>query len=503
MELFEAIGKQQELESLSKERLIERVEILENECTRLVKELYEFRQQKLSEEQLRIILGEQISQLRGELYGSKSERYKKPVKDKEEKSDPKPRIKKPSERYPNVPVREQVIGGEAPQCEVCGEQMVDSGLREESEQLTVIPKRYEIVRTQRVKYRCSCQGCMKTEPMPARILPGSSYSDEMIVDVALSKYCDLIPVQRYVSMAGRNGLRGLPAHSLIETTHALADFYRPVYELLKEGVLASRVLHADETPHKMLEGSKTKGWYLWGFANTKHSYFECHPTRSADVASEILKRAACEYLISDVYSGYSKATREANKHRLREEKKPISNVYCNAHARRYFFKCWQSKYKSAEFYLEHYHEIYQLYGQEKNKAPPDIIELRSQMKPHFEAMKERASEELPGYSSKNQYAKALKYFLGNYVGLTIFLEEPVLPPDNNLQERLLRSPVVGRKTWYGTHSKLGAKTTAILFSIVESCKLNGVNPREFFRVCSQDLLNGKLPYTPFEFLSRS
>ena len=74
-----------------------------------------------------------------------------------------------------------------------------------------------------------------------------------------------------------------------------------------------------------------------------------------------------------------------------------------------------------------------------------------------------------------------------------------MPIDNNPQERLLRNPVIGRKTWYGTHSKLGAKTAAILFSLVEACKLNKVNPRDYFKSLVKDLHAGKNAYTPFEY----
>ena len=71
-------------------------------------------------------------------------------------------------------------------------------MTEDSEQLTVIPKKYEVLRQCRVKYGCDCHGCIQTAPAPPRIIEGSSYSDEMIMDVVLSKYCDLIPMQRYV-----------------------------------------------------------------------------------------------------------------------------------------------------------------------------------------------------------------------------------------------------------------------------------------------------------------
>ena len=93
----------------------------------------------------------------------------------------------------------------------------------------------------------------------------------------------------------------------------------------------------------------------------------------------------------------------------------------------------------------------------------------------------------------------MSYFLENYVGLTLCLNHPEIPLDNNSQERSFRSHVVGRKTWYGTHSKRGAETAAILFSIIETCKLNKVNPREYFKKLTEDILAGYPPYTPLEF----
>ena len=112
------------------------------------------------------------------------------------------------------------------------------------------------------------------------------------------------------------------------------------------------------------------------------------------------------------------------------------------------------------------------------------------MRPRFEAMKNRAMSELASYSLKGKYARALKYFLKNYDTLTYFIADADVPIDNNAQERNLRSHVVGRKTWYGTHSKRGALTAAILFSIIETCKLVGVNPRKYFEELVQDLLAG-------------
>lgn len=121
------------------------------------------------------------------------------------------------------------------------------------------------------------------------------------------------------------------------------------------------------------------------------------------------------------------------------------------------------------------------------------------MFPHFLAMKEQALQEMPRYPTGNQYSKALRYFVDNYDGLTLFLTEPDVSIDNNAQERLLRIHVVGRKTWYGTHSEQGAETAAILFTLVETCKLNDVNPRLYFADLVQAILNRQKAFTPVQW----
>lgn len=488
---------QTKFDLLSKDEVIEGYHRLESEYFRAVTEIYRLKYQGLTESQLRLVMSEQLGDLRHELFGSSSERYKKQEKNPSTpKLPPKPRIKKPSERYPNIPIREVNISMDpAPNCTSCGDVMKDSGMTEDSEQLTVIPKKYEILVEKKVKFTCSCHGCILTAAAPARIIEGSSYSDEMIQDVALSKYCDLIPIHRYTAMAGRSGLINLPSNSLIETTHQYAHFLRPAYELIKAKMLESRVLHADETPHRMLEGDDKKSWYLWGFSTPKYCFLECHDTRSGDVASEILLRSQCEVLLSDVYSGYGKAIRIANAVRHAKGLPLIRNAHCNAHARRYFFQTYP-RYREAQFYLDHYHEIYQIEAEAKGQTPSLILELRSRMRDNFLAMKKRAEDELMMYPSSNQYCKALRYFLENYVGLTLFLADPEISIDNNSQERLLRSHVVGRKTWYGTHSKRGAETASIFFTLVETCKLNGVNPRDYFANLTRALLRADPPFLP-------
>ncbi len=494
------ISDSNQIKSFSREDLEKKYTIVTAEIGRLARENYELRNKQMTAGQIKLILEEQLGELRNSVYGSSSERYKKPERPNPPK-EPKPRIKKPSERYPNIPVREQVVEVTPPQCGGCGKTMIPSGLSEESEQLTVIPKKYEILRVIRPKFQCHCRKCLVAAPLPPRIIPGSTYSDEMIQDVVISKYCDLIPIDRYVQMAKRGGLMDLPPQSLIELTHAYADFVAGVYSLIKAEILKARVLHADETPHKMLEGSLIKSWYLWGFSTPTECYLECRNTRSGDVASELLLKSMCEVLLTDVFSGYGKSVRETNIQRELENRVLVANANCNAHARRYFFKS-RVEYPEANFYLDRYHEIYQLNEDSKGKSHAEILEIRSHMRAKFEAMQKQALQELSRYPTNNKFRRALSYFLGNYLGLTLFLEDPEVPIDNNPQERLLRSHVVGRKTWYGTHSERGAFTAAVLFTIMETCKLNGVNPREYLKNLTEDLLAGAPPYTPKDFKSK-
>lgn len=445
----------------------------------------------------------QLVILRHKLYGKSTEKKNKSEanKSKPNKKSPKARSKrdksKLSEKYEELPIMEQHIELQVmPTCSSCQKQLQDSGMTEDSEMLHVIPAKFLIIRQMRHKYRCTgCHSQLITAPLPKRIIPGGMYTDEMILDVALSKYCDLIPIERYSSIAGRSGAVDLPPNSLVSLTHHLASYFEPAYTRLKEEISEARVLHADETPHNMLEGDKKSNWFLWGFSSKNTSYFEIHDSRSGDVASDLLSQTRCEYLVSDVYSGYVKSVKVTNKLRAKMLKPPIYSIYCNAHSRRKFCEAEKNFPEEAIFFIEKYREIYILEADGRFN-PEEFGKKRIEMKPHFEAMKTMAEALLETCSSKSLLAKAIKYFLKNYEGLTRFLGDTELPIDNNQQERLLRNAVIGRKTWYGTHSKRGAKTAAILFSLVESCKLNKINPREYFKKLVQHLHAGGSVFTP-------
>jgi transposase len=253
-------------------------------------------------------------------------------------------------------------------------------------------------------------------------------------------------------------------------------------------------------PHRMLEGDEKSNWYLWGFCDGRNSYFEIHGTRSGDVASSLLAKANCQALMSDVFSGYARAVREANK--LRSGDKQIINVYCNAHARRKFVEAEEGYPKEAAFYIQSYKEIYKIESEVKVLNEAAKCEARQTMGTYFIGMRERCAEDIKNVSLKSSLAKAIGYFTGNFEGLTECINRPEIPLDNNLQERQLRRPVIGRKTWYGTHSKKGARTAAALFTVTQSCRLCKANVREYLSAVVKSLHNGDPPFTPWEFSLR-
>ena len=493
-ELFESIPADK-FAILTKDELVEFNKIQQDLLKQQQKQIKELINKLNQAEEQSLLLDEKYLLLKNKVFGRSSEKSGK-KKDKKEKKDKKKRVLLPSERYPNIDILDQEVSyQEAPTCSCCNEKMIDSGMTEDSEFLTVIPAKYRVVRQRRKKYRCGhCHGDIQTTPAPRRIRPGSAYSDEMILDASLSKYCDLIPMERYAAIAGRAGVMDLPPHSLIQASHYLADFVEGAADKVKEEVLNSEIVYADETVQKLLE--LKKNGRLWGFSNLHASYFEIHATRAGDVASEFLKDSKCRYLMSDVYCGYQKAVRETNVYRQEKNLPLIINIYCNAHVRRKFKDSSQKFPDEAEYFITCYRKIYRL-----EQHPPDNLErkkIRQWQDIYFRLMKRKAEETKNEYSTKSSLYVAMNYLLKNYREFTLFMKLD-LPIDNNHEERQMRNPVIGRKTWYGTHSARGAKTAEIMFTLVESCKLNKINPRQYFKELVANLHQGKGPYSPYQY----
>lgn len=493
---------QSELESMSKDDLIAYVQAMQQSNQYLSKVVTAIEKKKfLDAKDEQVNFSGELLFLRKKVYGRSSEKRPE-ILDIElaKKENPKLSAKKvlPSLRYENLPLIEVSIGlSTMPACGVCGKQMRDMGDQtENSEQITVTKKMYQVIRHKRKKYRCDCQGCIKTAPLPERIKPGSVYSDDFMLDVAISKYFDLIPVERYAKIAEREGLTDVPANSLIECTHHVANFLKPLGAVLLKSVQDEDVLYADETPHKMLEGHEKNSWQLWGFFSETVSYYLADPSRGASVAKSFLKNCNASYLVSDAYSGYNSASEQLKL----ETGKIIKHSYCNAHARRYFINAEVDFLNESKIVIDFYKKIYQIESEIKGLPLEDMKARRAnESKVYWKELKKYLIQIAPMVLEKSALGKAVGYWFNHEKQLAEFLDNPNLPIDNNLSERQLRGPVVGRKTWYGNHSVRGSKTSTQLFSIMQTCKMNKVNPYDYLKNVIQDIHNGKTPITPSDY----
>ena len=127
------------------------------------------------------------------------------------------------------------------------------------------------------------------------------------------------------------------------------------------------------------------------------------------------------------------------------------------------------------------------------------FKLRQQMIPLFEQIKGEGEKIRVNCMPGSMLEKSINYFFNHYEGLTVCTKNIEVELENNFSERNLRSPVVGRKTWYGGHSKRGALTSAVLFSVVQSCLANGINPRQYFPWITEQIHQNNEILTPYEY----
>jgi transposase len=501
LKMFDILPEVTIFDHLTREELIQRINIQAEVQALMKKAIEDLSALANLKSQEHLSIKDQLVIVKNKLFGASSE--KRPSSDDIEKSQSEnlgqtkrskdPRVLLPSLRYPTIPLQESHVAfedGKEPCCKLCaGALKPMNDQTENSEWISVTQKVYYIKRSLRQKYRCeNCHGDVQTAPLIPRIKPGSAFSDEIAIDVAIAKYADHLPVERYVNQAERQGLKGVSHQSLIEQTHYLADFLTPVYLKLKASIQNAKVIQADETHWKMLEGSDKKRWQLWGFFDAKTAYYEAHDTRAAAVAEAFLKNCKAQYLVSDAYAGYTKCTKNTE----------IKNVFCNAHARRKWCEAEDRFKDEVKPMLDWYQDLAAIEKEIKGLTDVEKVAVREKRsKPIFEQMKSYCERlfTLP----KSSLGVAQAYFLNYYAQLTEFLNDGSLPIDNNLSERSLRGPVVGRKNFYGNHSLRGAETMQILYSIIETCKLNGVEPFKYLKDVVVAIHRGSDSVTPSQY----
>ncbi|MEM8997864.1 MAG: IS66 family transposase [Acidobacteriota bacterium] len=362
---------------------------------------------------------------------------------------------------------------ELPPCPACGEAMkLWPGQFEESEEVTVVETSFKVSYHRRAKYRCACHGAVLTAPGPDKLIPGGRYSVDFAVHTAVEKYCDHLPLSRQCQRMGRSGLV-TTTQTLWDQHAALAKHLEPTWRRLWDLALLEDILHVDETGWTMMGSKRKSKWTLFGLTAPRLAVYHLASSKSTDAVRDILSGFRGT-LVVDGYKVYPIVA---------DLEGGLKVAHCWAHADR--------KFKDAKDPPSHVStmrgliaKLYEIEREVDGPFPGD--EAAQAQRRHLRAEKSAARiEEIRqaafgfGGLRRGSFGKALNYLLTHWDGLTLFLSDPRLALDNNAAERALRGPVVGRKNFYGNRSKRGAKTTAILYSLIETAKLCGQNPTEY------------------------
>jgi len=352
-------------------------------------------------------------------------------------------------------------------CPVCGGTLSEmSGQCEEAEEVTVVERRFVLVKHKRMKYRCRCNASVVTAPGPPKLQPGSRYSPEFAVEVAASKYLDHLPLERQARIMKREGLR-IDSQTLWDQLNVLSHHLKPTYEALGARVLASPLLHADETYWRMMNGDLPKRWWVWGLSTQDTAFYKILDNRSKRSAESILAGYQGT-VMADGYGVYGALSRASPGFKL---------VNCWAHVRRKFHEIEGNFPAESKVMLDFIRDLYAV-----EREAGDDVALRERLRNErsretIEKIHAWACEQTP--LPKSGLGRAIAYMLKLWPGLIVFLDDPAVPLDNNAMERGLRGVVVGRKNHYGSKSRRGIEVAAVLYSLFETAKLCGVEPKAY------------------------
>lgn len=425
-----------------------------------------------------------LAQREHALFGASSERH--PRAQAEESAPPTPRRGHGPTAQPTLPRIEVVHElAEADQiCPQCGGTLTEmSGQTEDAEEIDVVERRFVVVKHQRKKYRCACNGCIDTAPGPLRLaarpdVRGRRYSPAFAVEVAVNKYADHLPLERQARVMSREGLT-IESQTLWDQLDALATVLQPTYAALRQYVLTAPVIGADETWWRLLGGPESKRWWAWSLTREDAVTYTILESRSQDAARQVLNGYR-GIVIADGYGAYDALARAGPSFTL---------AHCWAHVRRKFVEAEPHDPAPCAEVLD---LIGQLYAVERacpavevgtrDDVRTDALALRATRRreesaPIVAAIRAWASQQraLP----ESSLGKAIAYMLGLWSGLTRFLDDSRIPLDNNATERGLRGMVLGRKNHYGSRSKRGTEVAALFYSLIESAKLCGVEPKAY------------------------
>ncbi len=349
---------------------------------------------------------------------------------------------------------------------------------DKSERLDIVPAQFRVLVTIRPKYACRrCEDGVVQAPAPARLIEGGMPTEATIAQVLVSKYADHLPLYRQAQIYARQGI-DLDRSTLADWVGHAAWHLLPLHQRLLDKLKQRSKLFADETTLPVLDPGRgrTKTGQLWAYAADDRPWRGSDPRGAAFVYASDRK---AERPITDLdgfkgilqvdgYAGYGKLA----------ERGDVQLAFCWAHVRRNFYNL--ATPGPAPIASEALQRIAALYGIEKDirgcSAEERRLVRQQRSRPLIEALEPWLRTKLALISQKGKLAEAIRYVLSRWQGLTRFLDDGRIEFDNNTVERSIRPIALNRKNALFAGSDSGADHWATIASLIETCKLNEVDP---------------------------
>lgn len=352
---------------------------------------------------------------------------------------------------------------------------------EVTEELDYEPGRLFVNKYVRPKYAKPGNEGVIIAPMIERPLPKAIAGAGLLAQMVIDKYVDHLPLYRQMERFKREGVN-LPYSTLTDNISGTCALIKPLGNALLKIILQTDYLHADETPVKVLDkdkkarpnGSSGRGethrGYFWVYHNSieRLVLFDYRPGRGREGPAEVLKNFK-GHLQTDGYSVYD----------LFKEQKEITLLHCMAHARRMFYEALDNDKARAEYALQQFGLLYAIERKAKEQSlpPAEVLQLRTtQAIPILKALGKWMKDEYVNVLPKSPIAKALGYSIERWNELMIYTTDGKLNIDNNPVENSIRPVAIGRKNYLFAGSHEAAQRSAMLYSLLGTCKLHGINP---------------------------
>ena len=396
-----------------------------------------------------------------------------------------------------VVLEERILSAAEARCPCCGEPLALAGFEEDSEIIEIGVKAFRRqIRRRRYRRRCSCEDPPLIIPAPAvpRVLPRSRFGVSVWVHVLLDKYQYARPTNKLLDDLRSHGL-DLSAGTLTDDLKRLACLFEPLQQKLIEHNRAQALWNADETRWtvlQMLSGKVNGRHYIWLFESKDCAVFVLDRGRGHDVPESHFGEKTYGIVVVDRYSAY-KAMKHVKQGRLRL-------AFCWAHQRRDFLDVEKSWPKLAEWAAGWVTRIGELYKHNDERLAAkrksrEWLRKDKELRKAVEQMHQGMEEELAEEKLHPAKRKVLHSLKEHWQGLTIFVDEPSVPMDNNQAERTLRIAALCRKNYYGSGAQWSGELATRLFGILATLKKWKINARKwltaYLQACAE--AGGKAP----------